>query len=293
MKTQGPTNDEIAGLLKQIADQLELKEDNPYRVEAFRKGAKEIQAVQTPLSELIRTQGGEALEQIQGIGPGLASTIFEIIQTGQSSYLKYLQTRPLPEAAYQHLPGIGQKLGRNLAFQLQVSSLEALEQAAHDGRLERVMGFGPKRTAALQHTLAAILHHSTQLGAEQQKEVGTGKTRPDVALLLKVDAQYRRQAQADQLPKLTPRRFNPKQEAWLPIMRTEQDGWSLTALYSNTAQAHQLGKTRDWVVIYYQRDGLEGQCTVVTEFRGPARGKRVIRGREQECSGVYSLGRAA
>ncbi len=56
----------------------------------------------------------------------------------------------------------------------------------------------------------------------------------------------------------------------------------MTVLFSNTARAHELGKTHDWVVIYYQKDGPEAQCTVVTEFRGPLKGKRVIRGREHE-----------
>ncbi|MGZ3265337.1 MAG: hypothetical protein ACXWI4_06565, partial [Croceibacterium sp.] len=53
---------------------------------------------------------------------------------------------------------------------------------------------------------------------------------------------------------------------------------------SNTRQAHELGRVRDWVVIYFQTDGLpEGQCTVVTERRGELAGQRVVRGREAEC----------
>jgi hypothetical protein len=105
-----------------------------------------------------------------------------------------------------------------------------------------------------------------------------------------VDTEYRRRAIAGELPKLAPRRFNPKNEAWLPVMRTERAGWSMTVLFSNTAHAHELGKTHDWVVIYYQKGGGEAQCTVVTEFRGPAKGKRVIRGRERECLDFYGLG---
>jgi DNA polymerase (family X) len=55
------------------------------------------------------------------------------------------------------------------------------------------------------------------------------------------------------------------------------------ALCSNTALAHRLGRTRDWVVIYYyDGDHREGQCTVVTETRGALAGERVVRGRELE-----------
>ena len=54
-------------------------------------------------------------------------------------------------------------------------------------------------------------------------------------------------------------------------------------LLAATARAHELARTRDLVVIYYERDGHENQCTVVTEHQGPLRGRRVIRGREAEC----------
>ena len=68
------------------------------------------------------------------------------------------------------------------------------------------------------------------------------------------------------------------------MLHREKDGWSFTALYSNTARAHALGATRDWVVIYFERDGHEDQCTVVTERSGPLAGQRVVRGREAECA---------
>jgi len=91
-----------------------------------------------------------------------------------------------------------------------------------------------------------------------------------------------------ELALITPRRFNPEGEAWLPVLHTQRGGWHFSALYSNTARAHELGHTRDWVVVYYyDHDHHEHQCTVVTEFRGPLRGKRVVRGREGECGDFY------
>jgi hypothetical protein len=87
---------------------------------------------------------------------------------------------------------------------------------------------------------------------------------------------------------LTPRRFNPEGRAWLPVLHTEREGWSFHVLFSNTARAHQLGMTHDWVVIFWERDGDENQCTVVTEPRGPLRGRRVVRGREGECARLYA-----
>lgn len=71
-------------------------------------------------------------------------------------------------------------------------------------------------------------------------------------------------------------------------MHSERDGWHFTVFYSNTARAHELGAINDWVVIYSNRaDGAETQATVVTQRSGPLRGKRVVRGREQECQVFY------
>ncbi len=70
----------------------------------------------------------------------------------------------------------------------------------------------------------------------------------------------------------------------MPILHAEREGWHFTALFSNTARAHDLGRTHDWVVIYfYDDDHREDQCTVVTEAHGPMTGERVVRGREAEC----------
>jgi hypothetical protein len=68
----------------------------------------------------------------------------------------------------------------------------------------------------------------------------------------------------------------------------------MTALFSNTALAHELGRTRDWVVIYFGRaGGPEHQRTVVTERLWPLAGRRVVRGREAECRAYWLGARSA
>jgi hypothetical protein len=112
---------------------------------------------------------------------------------------------------------------------------------------------------------------------------------PPVAELLDVDREYRAAAEAGRLPRIAPRRFNPTGEAWLPILHTERGERHYTALYSNTALAHQLGRERDWVVIYFHSDHHpEVQRTVVTERGGHLAGERVVRGREAECASYYA-----
>jgi putative hydrolase len=112
---------------------------------------------------------------------------------------------------------------------------------------------------------------------------------PPVAELLAVDGEYRRKAKAAKLPQIAPRKLNPRHAAWLPILHTDRDGRKYTVLFSNTERAHRMGRTHDWVVLYYDEDGHERQCTVVTEFRPPLAGRRVVRGRERECAEYYGV----
>ena len=83
--------------------------------------------------------------------------------------------------------------------------------------------------------------------------------------------------------KIAPRRFNPSHVAWLPILHTTRGRRHYTALFSNTARAHQLARTDDWVVIYWDDGRGERQATVVTATGGPLKGRRIVRGREAEC----------
>jgi hypothetical protein len=130
----------------------------------------------------------------------------------------------------------------------------------------------------------------TEMLGQGRRRSRPSRIEPPIAMLLEVDREYREKARADKLRLIAPKRFNPKHQAWLPILHTEREVWHFTVLYSNTALAHTLGRTRDWVVIYFQHDSqTEGQRTVVTETQGALKGKRVVRGRESECSDHYSL----
>ena len=70
--------------------------------------------------------------------------------------------------------------------------------------------------------------------------------------------------------------------AWLPVLHTTRGRRHYTALFSNTALAHRLARTDDWVVIYWDNGRGERQGTVVTADRGPLKGRRIVRGREAE-----------
>jgi len=71
------------------------------------------------------------------------------------------------------------------------------------------------------------------------------------------------------------------------VLHTARGARHYTALYSNTPRAHQMGATHDWVVLYYDGEGGERQCTVITSQVGRLKGLRIVRGREAECERFY------
>ncbi len=178
------------------------------------------------------------------------------------------------------MPGIGPTLATRLHDELDIDTLEELEIAAHDGRLRDLAGIGEKRLAGIRDALASRLGRfrpAARAGPE-----------PDVAELLDVDREYRDKAARGLLRRIAPRRFNPSGEAWLPVLHTHRGGREYTAMFSNTARAHRLGRTHDWVVLYYDGHAGERQATVITSRWGDLEGRRIVRGREDECAGYYA-----
>jgi putative hydrolase len=278
-------NRRIADRLRQAADLLEAQGANPFRVRAYRDAAATLEALNQDVGDILEQEGIEGLEKLPRIGRSLAAAIAEMVRTGRWAQLERLKGAVDPVGLFATIPGLGPELAKRIYETLGVDTLEQLELAAHDGRLQQVKGIGPERAAMLRAVLAEMLARTRRrLRREPRDE-------PEVAILLDVDAEYREKAEAGRLPKIAPRRFNPTGEAWLPILHTQRGPWHFTVLYSNTALAHELGTVRDWVVVYFHRDNEpeEGQRTVVTETRGPLAGRRVVRGRERECRDHYGL----
>jgi hypothetical protein len=291
---QKPTNAEIAEMLDRVAALLEVQDADPFRVKAYRRAAKVAAGWNDPLAELTEDGAAEKLEDLPDIGRSIAGAIREFVHTGRLGLLDRLEGQVTPEELFTTVPGIGEELARRIHAELDIHTLEGLELAAHDGRLEKVPGIGRRRITAIRDSTAAILSRSSRRRARRLRNLETRTSgqrppaRPSVAVILDVDVEYRQRAEAGELKTIAPRRFNPRGEAWLPIWHTESAGWNFTALFSNTARAHDLGKTREWVVVYYERNGHEDQCTVVTEHQGRLKGRRVVRGREKECLDYYA-----
>ena len=286
---EAPDNARCADRLREAADLLEAQGANPFRVAAYRRAATTLLELSGNVASLLEREGLEGLEALPHVGHGIAAALAEMLHTGRWMQLERLRGSADPVQLFTSVPGLGRRLAERIHDELDVDTLEALEVAAHDGRLEAVTGVGPRRAAAIRASLGSMLSRSRR----RRDSAGPGATAaggpvPDAATLLAVDAEYRSRAAAGTLPTIAPKRFNPSAAAWLPVLHCDRDGWHFTALFSNTAQAHRLHRTQDWVVLYFYDDAhREGQCTVVTETHGPLAGRRVLRGRESECRALY------
>ena len=268
---------DIAERLEEVSRILADQGAQPYRAEAYRRAADTIRTWPQSVAELARTQGVEGLMELPGIGERLAQAIYLLARTGQLPMLDRLRGESDPEELFASVIGIGARTAQRIRDELGIHTLEELEVAAHDGRLGKV-GIGQKRLTGIRAALASRLG---QVG--QRQHLPAQIAPPAVPEILDVDREYRERAASGSLQRIAPRRFNPGHDAWLPVLHTHRGDRQYTALFSNTARAHRLGRTHDWVVLYYDGRGGERQCTVITAERGPLQGRRIIAGREDDC----------
>lgn len=269
-------NRRIAQQLIETAGLLASRRDgSPQRVRAYRQAAERLLRLPTPIQDIYREQGDAGIREALGVGDRLGRVIEQSILEGRFALLERLRASNGAGSILETVPGLGPTWARHLREDLGIATLEDLECAAYDGRLESAAGMGIKRLSGIRDSLAA------RLGRVRPPAPASTAPEPPVSELLDVDREYRESAAAGRLRRIAPRRFNPTHTAWLPILRTTRNGRDYTVLFSNTARAHEAGKTNDWVVIY--EEGRPGRSwTVITSQRGSLAGMRIVRGREPE-----------
>ena len=143
-------NGAIARVLREIADLLEIKDDNPFKIRAYRNGAD---IVSNHPHDLGRLNDAE-LREIPGIGKDLAARIREIADSGDAAFHRELVAEFPPTILdLLHLQGVGPKTVATLYRELGVRTLDDLEAAAKDGRIRALRGMGPKKEALILKAL--------------------------------------------------------------------------------------------------------------------------------------------
>lgn len=144
----------IAEVFEEIADLLEVEDANPFRIRAYRNGARTVRAQDQSFAELVAA--GVALPKLPGIGHDLTEKIGEIARTGDCQLLQRLhQEVPAGLADLLHLPGIGPKRVRQLYHELGIDSPAALQQALACGQVRQLPGFGPQLVERLRRAIGS------------------------------------------------------------------------------------------------------------------------------------------
>ncbi|OFW21826.1 MAG: hypothetical protein A3H97_08105 [Acidobacteria bacterium RIFCSPLOWO2_02_FULL_65_29] len=143
-------NPAVGRILREIADLLEIKHDNPFKIRAYRNAGDLVANHPHAVASL----DASGLREIPGIGKDLAARILEITETGGCAYHRELVAEFPPSVLdLLHLQGVGPKTVATLYRELHVRTLDDLEQAAVSGRVRAIRGMGAKKEALILKAL--------------------------------------------------------------------------------------------------------------------------------------------
>jgi DNA polymerase (family 10) len=136
-------NSDVAEIFRQIADLLDIEGANQFRVRAYRNAARTISTLSHNVADMV--DEGQDLSELEGIGEDLAGKIEEIVKTGTLEQLQEIKQRTPPElAGMLDIAGLGPKRVQAIYEDLGITTLDELRQAAEDGDIQDLEGFGPK-----------------------------------------------------------------------------------------------------------------------------------------------------
>ena len=136
------SNQEVAALLEDIADLLEVKNENQFRVRAYREAARTIGGM---TENVLKLWEEGRLREIPGVGPSIASKIDEFLRTGRLQYYEELRAQtPVGFTQLLSVPGLGPRRAEILRQKLGVTTLAQLEEALREHRVRGLPGFGEK-----------------------------------------------------------------------------------------------------------------------------------------------------
>jgi DNA polymerase (family 10) len=141
-------NAEVAEILEKLADLLDIKGENQFRVRAYRNAVRTIGGLQAPVFELVRR--GEDLSRYQGIGKAMSEKIAEIVTTGKLTKLEEVK-KELPEGLLEllRIPELGPRRVKELYEELGITGTDELAAALESGRVRELEGFGEKLEQSL------------------------------------------------------------------------------------------------------------------------------------------------
>ncbi len=148
-------NTAIAKVFQDMADLLELKGENPFKIRAYQRAARAIEHL--PKEIEIMLEEGEDLQSISGVGEAIAKKTVELVNTGKLRIYEELKAG-FPEGitTLLEIPGIGPKTAKKLSTELGIKSVDDLEQAIKDGRVAKLFRLGDKTADNILQRIQAL-----------------------------------------------------------------------------------------------------------------------------------------
>jgi DNA polymerase (family 10) len=147
-------NAEVVKILQDIADLLELKGENQFKIRAYQRAARSIEHFPQSVEQLVK-EG--RLNDIPGVGEGIGKKLNELFSTGHLKYYEELRSQfPSGTSALLDVPGIGPKTAIKLSGELGISSLCELEEALQEGKVASLYRLGDKIAQNIEHHLKLL-----------------------------------------------------------------------------------------------------------------------------------------
>src|SRR4030042_4987213 len=148
-------NSEVARVFQDIADLLEIKGENVFKIRAYQKAARAIEHYPRELEAMV--EEGDDLRSVPGVGEAIAKKTTELITTGKLGYYESLKDEfPQGITNLLAIPGIGPKTANRLSRELGISSVDELERAINDGRVAKLFRLGDRTADNILHPMQAL-----------------------------------------------------------------------------------------------------------------------------------------
>src|SRR5262249_47790523 len=151
------TNQEIADVFRRLAGLMELREDNPFKVRAYRTAAETIEDVETPLADLVQAGGVSRLQELPGIGSAISQKIVDLLETGTFKAYEEIKAQ-VPETVLDLLQvnGVGMKMLQILYHQFCLTNLDDFAKFVAGGGLMSVPHMGEKLDKRIRQSLKSL-----------------------------------------------------------------------------------------------------------------------------------------
>jgi len=151
------TNPEIAEVFRRLANLMELREDNPFKIRSYRTAADTIEDTPTPLADMLSAGGVSALKELPGIGEAISKKIVDLLATGTFKAYEEIKAE-IPETTLDLLKveGIGMGTLKILHRQFRLTNLPDFAKFVAGGGLNSVPGFGEKSQERIRRSLETL-----------------------------------------------------------------------------------------------------------------------------------------